>query len=552
MTIRLHASGRLGASGSAGAALLAACAVPAVAQTPPVGLPDPSLVQQPQQGATPRPLPPSPTLAPAPPSVLVPVYRPAPPVELAPLRAPIGLPSETRQPLPRDGTPRAGLPRPTSDPMRIDPATDPILNLAQASSPIEAFRAAIGDAVKRNPGLGESVARREEAKAARNEARARQYPTVDLALSNFQVVSRAFSNDPQNLLERQRPRYRTDATARLQQPVFDFGAGSDRIRAGNARLAAAIADIEDSSAQIALRAIAAWYNVYGFRALVRLGEVFAAGQTDVRGKIAERIRGGVAAPGDAAQVESYIASSNAQLAEFRRSLANAEAQYTELVGQPPAPDLGRAPAPDLAVVKAATLATDAEALPLVRAARLVAEAAGQDLKAARADTLPSVNFGVDAGRYGVIETRRDYDLRANLSLNWRLFGGGAQRIDQVRARAHGADARFRRTREEARRDATIAWSDVAALEASRAAIEQNYVASRQSRDVLAERFRVARGTLFDLLGAEANYFGVAARYVQTVTELDTARYVLLARTGNLLDALAIEPSQLDPTMSERR
>ena len=58
------------------------------------------------------------------------------------------------------------------------------------------------------------------------------------------------------------------------------------------------------------------------------------------------------------------------------------------------------------------------------------------------------------------------------------------------------------------------------------------------------RFRVARGTLFDVLGAESNYFGIAARYIQTLTELDTARYILLARTGKLLTAIDVKPATL--------
>lgn len=530
--------------------MLIAWQLPAViaAQTslPASGPPNNSLIQQPQQGATPQPLPPTPPLAPAPPPVQVPGYRPPAPIIIRSPRAPTPAPTTPDQIDLRDTGAPEGLPLPTGDPMRIDPATDPILKLARDSYPLEAFRAAIGAAVVRNPALGESIAQREEAEAARNEARARQYPTVDFSLSTFQVLSRAFSNDPQNILERQRPRYRTDATGRLQQPLVDFGASSSRIAAGNARLEAAIAGLEDSSAQIALRAIAAWYNVYGYRALVKLGEAFATSQAEVRGRIDERIRRGVAAPGDAAQVESYIASSNAQLADFRRALANAEAQYQELVGQPAPAGLGRAPAPDLAVISAATIGDNAEALPSVKAARLSADAAQQDLKAIKADQLPSVTVGVDAGRYGLVENRLDYDARANVTLNWRLFGGGTQRVAQVQARAHGADARFRRTREEAQRDAKIAWSDVQALEQSKAAIEDNYIASRQSRDVLAERFRVSRGTLIDVLGADANYFSVAARFIQTVTELDTARYVLLARTGKLLGALQIEPAALDP------
>ena len=39
------------------------------------------------------------------------------------------------------------------------------------------------------------------------------------------------------------------------------------------------------------------------------------------------------------------------------------------------------------------------------------------------------------------------------------------------------------------------------------------------------------------------YFGVAARYIQTTIERDTARYILLARIGQLLPALGIAPAQ---------
>ena len=52
--------------------------------------------------------------------------------------------------------------------------------------------------------------------------------------------------------------------------------------------------------------------------------------------------------------------------------------------------------------------------------------------------------------------------------------------------------------------------------------------------------------MIDVLTAEGNYFGVAARYVQALIELDTARYTLLARTGKLLEALSIAPATLDP------
>ena len=437
------------------------------------------------------------------------------------------------------------LPAASRDPLALDPHDDPVLGLTSGAVSADAFRATITAAVRRAPALGESVAQLRETEGARNEARARQYPTVDLSLSHFEVVSRAFSNDPQNILERQRPQFRTDGNVRIQQPLIDFGASDDRIRAGNARIQAASAALDDTGGRIALQTIGVWYNVFAYRTLVRLAESFVAGQTGIRAKVEERIRQGASARGDAAQVESSIASAQAQLAEFRRSLATAEAQFTQMTGSPPPGSLGRVPAPDLSRVKAMIAPEAIEAVPAVRSAKALARAADEDARAVRADALPGVSLGVDAGRYGILQNARDYDVRASVTMNWRLFGGAKQRIDQANARAMGADARLQRAREETERDVRIALSDVGALEEGRAAQANAYFASRKARDVLTERFRVSRGTLNDVLTAESNYFGLAARYIQSVIELDTARYTLLARTGKLLDTLSIPSSALD-------
>ena len=517
--------------------------------------PQGSLVVDPQQGATPRPLTPSPSSPPTIPSTPAitssapPEQRNAPLLIAPPPAIPVrgALPSNSA-PLPSTVLQRAvpgGLPIPSADPLNIDPANDPVLQLAHAEVPMATFREAIGAAVSRNPSLDEVLAQVDEADAARREAKARALPVADLSISTFRVIDRAFSNDPNNVLERSRPRHRTDGLARVQQPIVDFGSSVARIRGAQARLEVARSSVEDTGVRIALQAVSAWYTVYGYRVLVRLGEVFGARQRDLRSDVEERIRQGAAAPGDIAQVDSYVASSGAQLAEFRRQLAGAEAQYLAVVGVAPPADLARAPVPSLAGIVAATLASDTDKLPAVRAARFGVAAARDDVRALQSDRLPQLSAAVDAGRYGIIETARDYDIRGSLTMSVRLGGGAKQRVDQAQARVQGADARLRRTEIEARRDAEIALADVGALEDAQAAIESNYLASRRSRDVLAERFRVSRGTLFDLLAADSNYFGVAARFVQTMIELDTARYALLARTGRLLPTLDIQPATLE-------
>ena len=524
----------------------------ALAQTAPTP-PQNSLVVDPQQGATPRPIAPPPAnppvTAPQPVTTSSPAVLPRPvdaaPIALQPVRgtAPDGpvRPAPSPYPQRRDG----GLPMPSGDPLQIDPADDPILRLAMPSADPGVFKAAIRAAVERNPSNAEAVAQRDVAVAQRNEARTAEYPVVDLSVSHFQVLQREFSNDPQNVLERSRPRERTDALLRIQQSVLDFGTAGNRIRAGNRRIEASSATIDDASNQIALRGIAVWYQVFGYRALVQLAENFAESQSALRGAIADRIKQGYAAPADSAQVESYIAAAQAQLANYRRQLATAEAQYVALTGAPAPPGLGRAPGAVEGAVSQELAQADAEAVPAVRAAKLAAEASRFDAKSVRADARPGVAAGIDAGRYGVYQNARDYDVRASVTVSQRFFGGQKQRIDAAEARARGAEATYERVRQDAVRDATIAWADVKALQDTEAAIRDNYIATRKSRDVLAERFRVARGTLFDLLATETNYFNVAARYVETVTELDIARYTLLARRGKLLDAFGIEPARLE-------
>jgi adhesin transport system outer membrane protein len=525
------------------------CAAGATAQTVPTP-PSNSLVVDPQQGATPRPVTPTQptpsTATPLQPRVSSPpVVRPpvADPITIQPVRgaAPDGVLPESPGMQARPG----GLPAPSRDPLRIDPALDPVLRLSLASADPEAFRAAIRSTVERNPSNAEAVASRDIAVAQRNEARTLELPVIDVGVTSFKILDRDFSNDPRNVLERSRPRERTDATFRLLQPVFDFGTAQNRIKAGNRRIAAGSASIDDAANQVALRGVASWYQVFGYRALVTLSETFVENQAALRVAIQDRIRQGYAAPADVAQVESYIAAAQAQLANYRRQLASAEAQYTALTGAPPPETLGRAPAVTGPSISQQVAQLDAETIPAVRSARLAAEAARFDARSTRADALPGVAVGLDAGRYGVFENARDYDIRGSVTVSHRFLGGANQRTNQAFARARGAEAVYERVRQDAVRDAAIAWADVTALQESEAAIRGNYIATRQSRDVLAERFRVARGTLFDLLATETNYFNVAARYVETVTELDIARYNLLARRGKLLEAFGIAPAELE-------
>jgi adhesin transport system outer membrane protein len=448
-------------------------------------------------------------------------------------------------PLVRTSPPVDQLPDPSADPLAINPADDPILRLSRDSVAATEFVRLVQQAVDRNPRVDEAQAGIAEAEAVRDEARAGMFPSIDTTLNSQRSILRNFEDRGiDNIVERSRAEGRSDLTVSINQPIFDFGATEARIAAAGARLRAAAEEAELQADQVALRAIAAWYDVFAYRALVTLGSAFSTGQSDLRDAIQVRINQGVSAPGDLPRVESYMASAQTDLARYRRQLANAEARFEEMFGVPAPANIGRAPiiaVPAMSKEMAQLLARSA---PEVESAEAQARAARQDAKAARAQTLPSVSAGIDAGKYGIIDGD-DYDVRGRLTVRHRLFGGVDARADQARARADAADARASRTRNEAEREAAIAWSDVVALEQQLAALQNSYIASRQSRDVLAERFRVARGTLFDLLEAESGYFSVSATYIRAITELDASRYVLLSRTGRLLSTLEIQPPGLE-------
>ncbi len=514
-----------------------------------------SLQTDPQQGATPRPIErPSTEIAdpartdspridpvtsdPAGPDVtreLPPVSPVAPPKPLAIdegpqtdiLRAPEG-----------QETP---LPSPVRDPLAIDASNDPILAMMNVYNDASEFRQVLAAAIANHPATNEALAQTGEARAEQAYAEAGQYPVADISFTYFNTISRGFSNDPGNLLERSRPRSRADGLLRVQQPLFDFGATRNRVAAEKDRVAAAEYGESEIGSEIALRAVGAWNNVFGYRALVRLGRAFGATQDSLRALVQQRIDQGVSAQGDIAQVESYIAAAEAQQADFERALANAEANYTELTGLEPPAELGPVPllAPELTLEETERAAGQ---IPSVLAAQKQSDAATRDRRAASADLMPRLTAGVDAGRYGFLDNSRDYDVRANLSLTTRIGGPGPALVNAAEAREQGSAATYNRVHNQAVRDARIAWSDLQSLRTAAAAIEVNYLASRQSRDVLVERFRVSRGTLIDVLSAQNNFFQVAARYVQVMTELGTARYTLLARSGLLLDEIDVPPS----------
>lgn len=439
---------------------------------------------------------------------------------------------------------QAALPAPSRTPMTLDAASDPILSMGRAVGSADEFRRIVTGAVDHHPAHALAESQIAEGKANRSEAQAGLYPSADASLSSYQVISRDFNSfGLTNVVERTRPTAQTDGILSISQLAFDAGATSSRISAATARLRAAAASADDTSTRIALSTIGAWYDVYTNRLLVQLAEQFRVDQVQRRSDMLDRINQGVSAEADVARVDSALAGIDTRLAGYRRQLAGAEARYREMTGSPAPATVFRSPAigTEPATVEEARAA--AAETPAVKAVEEQARAARYEARASKRDAFPVVGASITAGRYGVFETDRDYDIRAQVTMRARLGGALPARINAAKARENGAEARALAGREEAGRDAAIAFGDLAALNQQLAAVEASYIASRQSRDTVAERFRVTRGALTDVLDVNDSYFAAASSYINTLADRDAAHYSLLAKTGRLLDAFGIQPAK---------
>ena len=436
-----------------------------------------------------------------------------------------------------DGT---DLPAPDADPLAIDYSDDPILGLADNTADQALFRQIVATALRGNAARREVDARVDLAEAQVDEAEAGLIPTADINVTSYKTLARDFGDDPFNLLERSRPRERTDATAALEYTVFDWGAVNGAILAAQARLQAAGYDRDAAVTGLVTDVVSSWYSVFAYQSLVRLSQGYLAAQDGIDEALEKRIAQGISAPADMARAQSLRADGAIRLAQFQRRLASAEARFTELAGVPPPPLLQRPPMLADGTVSRDYAVMAASETPQVKSAEALAQAARIEVRNSWASQAPRLTARIDAGRYGVFEDRQDYDVRGSLNLRYRLFGGALARDDQARARAAAAAATADRIRQESERDAAIIWADVQALEQQLAALEEAYISARQTRDVVFRRFAALRGTLFDVADAQSAYLNAAVAYIEGLTQLDASRYILLARTGRLLDQFELE------------
>ena len=409
------------------------------------------------------------------------------------------------------------------------------------------FRAEVRNAVGRHPAYHAQAADLEQASAIRRRERAALYPQISTRFSGDYALKRDFAADTDNVLEALRPREQFVGAISASQLVYDGGATFQRIKSARARDAETRNAISVRINDLSLAALAAYHDLLTHQAMIALGDAFVRRHQEILDNVVERERLGAGSTADVTQTRARLASAMARVAEIRESGQLAEIRYIEFFKDEPG--LLARPVFDRLAVATRDRAISAamEAHPEIAAAAARAAASRADFKAAKGARRPEVRVSVDAVKYDLFDSGDDFDVRAGVNLNYNLFSGGARGADisVARARARQENFNAEQVKQEIARDAAMAFERREGAQARLGALETAVINHDRTRELVLERYRVARGDLIDVLQAENDYFEAGAAYLTGLANRDMAIYGLMEHTGDLLRFFSPQPEYND-------
>lgn len=362
------------------------------------------------------------------------------------------------------------------------------------------------------------------------------------------------------------PQRTAAAGVNLSVPLYSGGAVRNSVRAAERRVEAGRANLRSVEANVFTQVVAAYNDVLRDEAIVRLNQqnlrVLEVNLQASR----DRFEVGDLTRTDVAQSEARLASAQSQLRSAEAQLITSRENYVEVTGAPPGT---LAPPPELPNLPgnpqgAVSVAVDNN--PSLQAAQRESDAAGFDVRVARASRLPRV-AAVSGGSYStVLNSIPDINgirispdgasVTAGLQLSVPLFQGGGPAAQVRRAQAVESSAIERVTQVE-RAVVSDARSAFAAWQSSLRVIESSEVqvsANRLSLEGVRAENSVGTRTILDILNAEQELLNSQVQLVSARRDAYVAGFALLAAMGRAeAQDLGLDGGALyDPTTNYSR
>lgn len=401
--------------------------------------------------------------------------------------------------------------------------------------------------------LARAVAKLPEVQAARanqraieqnaTQARGAWYPTVDASAGQGRETS---SNPSTRLIGSDQTLTRREAEVSLSQLVFDGGVTSGQIRRFQARAEGAGLLVANAAESAGARVAQAYLDVIRLRELIAIAVDNEQRHQETLAQVSRLADVGQGRRADAQQAEARYALAQASLTQLRGQLAQAEAAFLNLTGQPPGTlaEVGSLQ-PKLPASLAAALALALESHPAIRAAQkdlLAAQADRESLRSRAVSPRVALEVGASANRDLDGIAGANNDRFAMLRLRYNLFRGGIDnsRVREAEARIDEARANYGKARNDIERDLRQAWQVLMEDRIRLPQLQRYAAASAQVVSSYRLQFSISQRTLLDVLNAENELFAAKSSQYAGLLAVTIGELRVLSAMGRLLDTLGVE------------
>ena len=425
---------------------------------------------------------------------------------------------------------------------------------AASSAVADTLTEAMARAVANLPEVRAARANQRALEETAAQARGAWYPALDASVGQ----GREKSNNPSTRsLGSDTSLTRREAQISLSQLIFDGGAASGQIRRSQARALGAGDQVAQAAENAGLRAAETYLEVIRLRRLIALAAENEKRHEQTLAQVSLLADVGQGRRADAQQADARLALAQASLTQLRGQLAQAEANFRHLTGQPPGA------LTDAGNFRQALPETLPEALAQALAAHPAILAAQNELLAAQADRetqrsiYASPRLALEIGssaNHDLDGVRGAYtDRFAMLRLRYNLFRGGIDnaRVREAEARVDEALANYGKARNDVERDLRQAWQGLAEDRNRLPQLQRYAAASAQVVSAYRKQFSIGQRTLLDVLNAENELFSARGGEYTGSNAVTLGELRVLAAMGKLLGALGVSVNAAPQTQFAR-
>lgn len=409
-----------------------------------------------------------------------------------------------------------------------------MLVAAERQAGAETLREALTAAYESNPRLAGQRARVRTTDERVPQALAGWRPTV---IATGEAGPRRIEQDDDQLGDSSSDLFSRSIRGEIQQPIYRGGrtvaatrAAENSVRGERARLTA----VEQA---VLLDVVRAYADVFRDQSVVELtvkNEQRVGRQLQAT---RDRFKVGEVTKTDVFQAEARVARATADRIRAEGSLANARANFKNVVGRLPG-NLGKPPLPGpLPANREETVAAAFTGSPDILAAEYDERTSLDDVDRVRGELLPSLNLvGAAERQKEVVRDGSQTDtLEAQLRLDVPLYQAGAvwSRLraakQTVSERRQGLD-QARRTAEET---ANQAWNDLETARAAIKSVSKQVQANQVALDGVQREAEVGARTVLDILDAEQELLDSQVNLVRSERDEIVAAFATISSIGAL-------------------